>query len=426
MSQLNVDILTNRSGTAGPTVSGNLTVNGNTSISGNANISGSLSFGQNLNVAGIITATSFVSPSGGLDVSGVTTATRFVSTQATGTAPLTVSSTTLVTNLNADLLDGQQGSFYQDAGNLNAGSVPSARLATGTANIDTFLRGDRTWASITSYSDYGSLEQVSGSTRKSISAIYSIYPRQNTYNNWNTTGPWTTLYAYGNNGQTDAEQWSWFGLAVNPTSSDTDYTFGDTLGNYPLTRQQMMVTGNSIGSQSLNELYPNSTSYNPVSILMMPIRNNSNVSKSITIYGMHSSYWSSGHDGSSLWEYAPGQSGTYSGVTSGTWTNLGSRTGNNNIGLTWSSSRTIPANTTYIFMQVATSYYWTSSNGYRMVDQNKFYSLATTFTDPFIQVDSRMINTMRFADWRRYGLTATNTYQFYKVYNACADMYGNR
>jgi hypothetical protein len=57
---------------------------------------------------------------------------------------------------------------------------------------------------------------------------------------------------------------------------------------------------------------------------------------------------------------------------------------------------------------------------------NKLYNLATTFTDPFIQVDSRMINTMRFADWQRYGLTATNAYQFFKVYNACADMYGNR
>ncbi|RTL07756.1 hypothetical protein EKK58_01025 [Candidatus Dependentiae bacterium] len=35
-----------------------------------------------------------------------------VSRIATGTAPLTVASTTLVTNLNADLLDGQHGSYY--------------------------------------------------------------------------------------------------------------------------------------------------------------------------------------------------------------------------------------------------------------------------------------------------------------------------
>jgi uncharacterized protein YunC (DUF1805 family) len=50
--------------------------------------------------------------------------------------------------LDADLLDGQHGSYYQDAGNLNAGTVPTARLASGTANATTYLRGDQTWASI--------------------------------------------------------------------------------------------------------------------------------------------------------------------------------------------------------------------------------------------------------------------------------------
>jgi len=37
---------------------------------------------------------------------------KFESDQATGTAPLTVASTTVVTNLNADLLDGVQGASY--------------------------------------------------------------------------------------------------------------------------------------------------------------------------------------------------------------------------------------------------------------------------------------------------------------------------
>lgn len=36
---------------------------------------------------------------------------------------------------DADLLDGQEGTYYQNANNLNAGTVPSARL-TGTYNID--------------------------------------------------------------------------------------------------------------------------------------------------------------------------------------------------------------------------------------------------------------------------------------------------
>ena len=46
-----------------------------------------------------------------------------VSTVSTGTAPLTVTSTTLVSNLNADLLDGQQGSFYLNTGTTFGGDV---------------------------------------------------------------------------------------------------------------------------------------------------------------------------------------------------------------------------------------------------------------------------------------------------------------
>ncbi len=44
---------------------------------------------------------------GDLESNGVLTGVRIVSSQATGTAPLTVASTTIVTNLNADLLDGE-------------------------------------------------------------------------------------------------------------------------------------------------------------------------------------------------------------------------------------------------------------------------------------------------------------------------------
>lgn len=37
---------------------------------------------------------------------------------------------------DADLLDGQHGSFYQDAGNLNAGTIPLARLPSTLTGID--------------------------------------------------------------------------------------------------------------------------------------------------------------------------------------------------------------------------------------------------------------------------------------------------
>ena len=72
-----------------------------------------------------------------VDSAGSITAPRFISTQTTGTAPMTVSSTTLVTNLNADLLDGQHASVYSPAGMVSqfAGSTAPTGwlLCDGTA-----------------------------------------------------------------------------------------------------------------------------------------------------------------------------------------------------------------------------------------------------------------------------------------------------
>lgn len=79
-----------------------------------------------------------------------------ISTVADGTAPLTVTSTTAVTNLNADLLDGQHGSHYLDwanttnkpspvitgilTGNVTGiGSVTLTELGNGVLTIDTVI-----------------------------------------------------------------------------------------------------------------------------------------------------------------------------------------------------------------------------------------------------------------------------------------------
>ncbi len=51
-------------------------------------------------------------------------------------APFSVGATGLVTNLNADLLDGQQGTFYQNATNLNAGTLTDARLSSNVALLN--------------------------------------------------------------------------------------------------------------------------------------------------------------------------------------------------------------------------------------------------------------------------------------------------
>ena len=61
------------------------------------------------------------------------TALTFESDQATGTAPLTVASTTVVTNLNADTVDGESADAFEDA---DAAIVKSDEAETITSNWD--------------------------------------------------------------------------------------------------------------------------------------------------------------------------------------------------------------------------------------------------------------------------------------------------
>jgi hypothetical protein len=62
--------------------------------------------GSAYNLTNTPTFAGTVAFSSGITVTGISTATRFQSTVATGTAPLTVASTTQVTNLNANFLGG--------------------------------------------------------------------------------------------------------------------------------------------------------------------------------------------------------------------------------------------------------------------------------------------------------------------------------
>jgi hypothetical protein len=73
---------------------------------------------------------------------GISTASRFASNVAQGTAPISVASSTRVDTLNVQYLDGNDSSYYRNASNLNAGTVPGARInasdgltVTGNLNV---------------------------------------------------------------------------------------------------------------------------------------------------------------------------------------------------------------------------------------------------------------------------------------------------
>jgi hypothetical protein len=86
--------------------------------------------------------------SGNTQFPGTVTAPSFVSNVATGTAPFTVASNTMVTNLNADLLEGYSPATANGAnsivlrdasGNFSANTVTASLY--GTANLATYIVG---------------------------------------------------------------------------------------------------------------------------------------------------------------------------------------------------------------------------------------------------------------------------------------------
>ena len=67
-------------------------------------------------------------PASALDVNGTVTATSFSGAHSGNGSGLT--------SVNADMLDSQHGSFYQNAGNLNAGTLADARLSANIPRLN--------------------------------------------------------------------------------------------------------------------------------------------------------------------------------------------------------------------------------------------------------------------------------------------------
>jgi len=85
---------------------------------------------------------------------------------AGASAPTYVAPSTLTvgTATNATQLNGQSASYYTNASNLASGTVPTARLGSGTASSSTYLRGDQTYATPVTSISAGTGISVSAST----------------------------------------------------------------------------------------------------------------------------------------------------------------------------------------------------------------------------------------------------------------------
>lgn len=80
---------------------------------------------------------------------------QIVSTVPTGTSPLSVASTTMVTNLNANYLQGYTAASFatashgHSAAEITSGTFAVARLGTGTPNATRFVDGSGAWRNLT-------------------------------------------------------------------------------------------------------------------------------------------------------------------------------------------------------------------------------------------------------------------------------------
>lgn len=122
---------------------------------------------------------------------------QLVSRVASGTAPFVVASTDLVTNLNADLLDGQHGSYYSAWGNLTGtpttlagyGITDAAPLSAITGTVNTIP----VWATTTTLGN-SLLSQDAGATTVTT-AGHLAATTANTQNIGSATVPFGTISA---------------------------------------------------------------------------------------------------------------------------------------------------------------------------------------------------------------------------------------
>lgn len=150
---------------------------------------------QNNTILNIGNAGTDFTTSGGLNLADAVSATRFTSTVPTGTSPFTIASNTLVANLNADLLDGNDASAFASSSHTHTG-VYEPVITEGTASQ--YWRGDKTWVNFpTSLAPSGAASQdlsgtYPGPTVAKIqgSSVSATAPINNQILKWNGTA-WT-------------------------------------------------------------------------------------------------------------------------------------------------------------------------------------------------------------------------------------------
>jgi hypothetical protein len=164
---------------------------------------------------------------------GDTTGNLVIKTGSSNTTAMTISGTdqsvTLVGSLTANT----------NASTITTGTVPTARLATGTANSSTYLRGDSTWAALSAPNN-GTLTMGVSGTGLSGSATFTADQSGNTT----------------------------FTVASNATNANTVSTIvaRDSSGNFSAGTITANLTGNASGSAATFTSTTQNSQFNSVGV----------------------------------------------------------------------------------------------------------------------------------------------------------------
>ena len=197
---------------------------------------------------------------GNFDLTGKTffRAGQIQSTLAQGTAPFTIVSTTVNTNLNADLLDGQHGSYYQKAyGAVSLTDAPFGQTKLETPTIANLLHAgdDRFLVTTTgfsavdtarlfdnNYDQYAAAQINTSNTAATITIDFTakgeysssggvVYPQGNVYVNfYNNATPDSVKVRYKTKDGGAVFNWSPYYIGTNVSTGGSTKLFKVALG----------------------------------------------------------------------------------------------------------------------------------------------------------------------------------------------------
>ena len=162
------------------------------------------------------------------------------STVVTGTAPLTVTSTTLVNNLNADLLDGQEGTYYLDW--TNTTNKPDPVITLGGDLSGSVTLTDLTSGTLTATINANSVELGTDTTGDYVSSLVAGTGVTLTNNTGETATP---TIAIGQEVETTSDVT--FNSITGPLTGNAD-----TASKWANPRTVTFATGDVTGSFSID------------------------------------------------------------------------------------------------------------------------------------------------------------------------------